>query len=100
MQEITHSYHRSEAPSPEIWGWHRGSFGVEHSVAEWPGGPMQPWLVPLRRSNLAQDKPAERNSIRSGLMSTLKSSSSTWASLASIVNDGSCSPASNRAIAG
>ncbi len=53
---------------------------------------------PLRRSNLAQDKPTECNSIRSGLMSTLKSSPSTWASLDSVVNDGSCSPASNRAI--
>src|SRR5580658_1112779 len=43
---------------------------------------------------------AERNSIRSGLMSTLKSSPSTCDSLDSIVNDGSCSPASSRAIAG
>src|ERR1035437_2422113 len=35
MQEITHSYHRSEAPSPEIWGLFRSEAVAGLARARW-----------------------------------------------------------------
>jgi hypothetical protein len=97
MREVTQACHAAAEPGASADQFD-GGIGAQRLLQGGGIGVLEPGDI--AGEQFPGVRPAERSCIRSGLMSTLKSSPSTRASLDSVVNDGSCSPASNRAIAG